>query len=377
MCGLVGMMGALDVKHRDVMKELLFLDTLRGMDSTGVASVRRDRKVETRKMTVPGYDFINMAFIPSLMGFGDQLWLGHNRFKTRGLVNRLNAHPFEVVNDRGYIDLIGAHNGTLNNQDEIEKLLEGNPKFGTDSEALINLINEVGAEDAIKEAEGAWSLVWWDAPENTLNFLRNDKRPMYYAYTKDRKVLIWASEVWMILAACNRNGVELQTSDKGIACFSTTVDTLYTFKIPQDKTEIAPPEKKGGLLGKPEKAPFRGTTGGYYGGYSGNSRLWEEHDKASKSEGKKETPKATTTTGQTGTVIQLPGHTIRGYNGKWITPKERDTIADKGCGWCGGPLDGRGMAYLDENTGCCSTCVGGGHQISITPPRKVLGVKKG
>lgn len=369
MCGLVGMMGALEIKHRSVMKDLLYLDTLRGQDSTGVASVTRDRKVEIRKLTMPGYDFVNMNFIDNLMRYNDQLWIGHNRFKTRGSVTRLNAHPFEVVNDEGFIDLIGAHNGTLDNQHEIEGIVKN--KFGTDSEALMNLINQVGPKEAIAESRGAWSLVWWDAPANKLCMLRNDKRPMFFAYTKDRKAMVWASEVWMILAACNRNGLELEANENGLSCYSTTPDTLYSFDIPQDnKDKIAPPTKEGGLLGKPEKAAF---SGGFHGGWREDG-FWDRIDAESKADKKNEqATQATTTTGGNNVTCFA---NQRGYNGNAITTKERDDIAASGCGWCGGKVDPKKMGFLGPKEAVCGECRDGGHVVVIAPAREILTAKK-
>lgn len=378
MCGLVGMMGALEGKHRDVMNNLLFLDSLRGTDSTGVAAVDRQRKVQLRKMTVPGYEFIQMGFINNLMGFGDQLWLGHNRFKTRGSVTRVNAHPFEVVDDEGYITTIGAHNGTLDNQWEIENELGNNKRFGTDSEALINLIDRVGPKEAISKARGAWSLTFWNAKDNELCFLRNDKRPMYYAYTKDRKVLVWASEVWMILAACNRNNVELAANENGISVYSTAVDTLYRFKIPQGKTEIDAPVKEGGLLGAPEKAPFQG-------GYSGSRWSGLDDDDipfvegpAAKQKTEKKTEEAGSTTSTQGNVITLGTSRVKGFDGKFITPQERDEVAAAGCGWCGGKIkDPKSMAWVAESEAICDSCNAGGAPLTLTTPREKLSVKKG
>jgi glucosamine 6-phosphate synthetase-like amidotransferase/phosphosugar isomerase protein len=200
MCGLVGMAGDLSFDLRKVMKELLFFNTLRGKDSTGVAAVARDRSVTIKKLTVPGYEYIEYPFVDNMMKSTDQIWIGHNRFKTMGDVSRFNAHPFEVLDEEDKITLVGAHNGTLNNKFDIETDLK--EKFGTDSEALFNLlVEEETYKKAIGKLKGAWSLVWWDAPENTIFFCRNKERPLFYAFTKDRKVIIWASEAWMIQLA--------------------------------------------------------------------------------------------------------------------------------------------------------------------------------
>lgn len=231
MCGLVGMVGTLAWKHKKAMAELLFLDTLRGRDSTGLAAVARNREVTLRKMTVPGCEFIEYPAVEKMMKHDDQLWIGHNRFKTTGDVSKANAHPFQVLDNEGDIILVGAHNGTLENKSEIERQL--GQKFDTDSEGLFNLLTEApNFKAAINKLRGAWSLVFWDPTTDTVNFCRNKERPLVFAFTKDRKVMVWASEAWMILAACRRNDIELETNDKGQTCWSTLSDYLYTLEIP-------------------------------------------------------------------------------------------------------------------------------------------------
>src|SRR6187551_1277975 len=116
------MAGDMGFRHRSVMKTMLFFNTLRGKDSTGVAVFDQDRNtVEIKKSVLPGYEFIQMSGIDALLSSNKGVWLGHGRAKTVGEVNRLNAHPFEVRDDEDAINSFGAHNGTLNNKFDIEK----------------------------------------------------------------------------------------------------------------------------------------------------------------------------------------------------------------------------------------------------------------
>lgn len=364
MCGLIGMAGFLEHKHKLAMKDLLFLNSLRGKDSTGLTAIKRDRTVQTRKMTIPGYEFIDHPLVEKTFSHADQAWIGHGRYKTMGDVSRANAHPFEVLDENDDVYLVGTHNGTLQNKYELERKVG---KFDTDSEALFNLFATApNYKEAVKQLQGAWSLVWWDPTMDSIHFLRNEERPLTYAYTKDYKVIVWASEAWMIINACRRNGVELATNDKGLSCYSTNTDTLYTVEIPQGRNEPLPDMKReGGYVGQPTRNFQR----------SGWNDWWKDsnnpNNKGSEKKGT-EGKKETTAVGKPKekTVIELnPEHRhqkalggIRGYGGEIISLEKLDEIKSKGCGWCSEPNFQAGIwAFLDEETMVCSRCMRDSH----------------
>jgi predicted glutamine amidotransferase len=363
MCGLVGMMGTLEYKHKQAMRDLFFLNTLRGKDSTGLSSISRDKQVRTRKMTVPGYEFIEFPVVDKAMCHNDQLWIGHGRYKTTGEVSRANAHPFEVLDEDNLVMLVGAHNGTLTNKYELEREL--NDKYDTDSEALFNwLVEAPNYKDAIKKLRGAWSLVWWDPMMDKLHFCRNDERPMTYAFTKDGKVLVWASEAWMIINACRRNGVELAKNDAGLSCYATLPDNLYSFDIPQERDKVLPEfVREGGYVGQPTKT-FQ--QAGWFHGKERWEDWWDdpnsppseqEREKQAakaKKEGKADKPKSKDN------VVTFGG--IKGFEGKYITLAEFDAIKRKGCAWCKKNIpDKMTFAFLDEENLCCSVCIADKH----------------
>jgi predicted glutamine amidotransferase len=337
MCGLVGMAGDFQQKHRKMMVEMLYLDTLRGEDSTGVSSLRSTRQVATRKLTVPGYDFVKMPWIDQQLGLTDYMWLGHNRFRTIGSATRLNAHPFEVIDGENLIVAVGAHNGTLKNKYELQKELGA--EFGTDSEVLLNLIAKIGPKEAISKTEGAWSLVWWDAYEDSVFLLRNKERPMYFAYSDDRRVVFWASEAWIISASAARNDVKLEDNK----VWMTTEDTLYQFKIPSRKNGVyafAPHDRKGGFSGKePTFFPAQGKDGG------------------NKTSAQKGSTTSSTTTSHT---CSDPTKLI-GYKGRLVDRKYVETLKEDGCVWCDTPIDGSGFGWLDDTSIICNACLRDSH----------------
>ena len=197
MCGIVGIAGDLFLKEEKTMQSLFLLDYFRGTDSTGFASVSNQGAVKVAKLaTDPITLFQYPKFKDALNGNSSKLFLGHNRASTSGVTNNYNAHPFQCDH------ITGVMNGTLEYFDKglLEKNLSGQ-KFDVDSEALFAHMAAFGVKDTIsiltegKDAQrGAWSLVWYDKKEDSLNFLRNKWRPMWLAWDKGFKRLFFASK---------------------------------------------------------------------------------------------------------------------------------------------------------------------------------------
>lgn len=230
MCGHVGSAGNISFKHEKVFKTLLILDSLRGIDSTGVAVVNRKGEVKIAKSV--GNPFILMdtkRFDRAMQGF-NCVMIGHNRYATQGSVSDRNAHPFD------FDTLVGAHNGTLRNK----HVLDNHTDYDVDSENLYHHMDKNGVEDTIHKLDGAWCLIWFNKDEGTLNFLRNKERPLHMCYTNDGETLFWASEKWMLSVALSREAVEHQD------IFELPVDSWWKMEVYDD-----------GTLGKPHVTPLK------------------------------------------------------------------------------------------------------------------------
>lgn len=218
MCGLVGVMGDIDIYDRRAMKDLLVVDILRGKHSTGVASVSRVGSVNLFKKAYNAVDFLDTAGGKGVVDdLSNACIIGHNRYATKGIINNVNAHPFEFSN------VVGAHNGTLTSYYQLDDYRS----FDVDSECLYSHLNDHGIDDVFNKANGAFALTWYDKQDGKLKMLRNSQRPLHYCFSADRKKLYWASEPWMLIAVLWRN--EIAHTDV-VPCAE---DTLYTFDVPK------------------------------------------------------------------------------------------------------------------------------------------------
>lgn len=402
MCGLVGVMSSnMQMKHKNALHDMLYLDTWRGRDSTGVAALRHNADTAIMKTTVPGYEFVEGPKLGEFLKLNDFLWIGHNRFGTMGKNIKSNAHPFGIYDEDGGCVIVGAHNGTLKNK----HVLRDHSCFGTDSEALFNNIAHDGVEKTIPLIEGAWALTYYDHIEEEFRVLRNKERTLFYAFEEGKKSFLWASEQWMIRVAASRHEIKLD-QDK---VFSFNEDVLYRIPVPLKLNETLELHRKGGLEGK-APAFFQG------GFWHGNQ--W--HDRQERSGGPNSRGPASSTSStsqaqqtpaktaqptkpllkipasQSGTAEQSSGKTqtnsntessaepsanagdfnvtpidkknprvYKGYSGRLHTKKEIEDQLEGGCGWCEKEnilLDDKGYGWLAPGKPICKKCLDGEHE---------------
>lgn len=254
MCGIVVVAGKIGKEQKEVFRQMLIADVLRGPHSTGFFSAKGNGS-EVFKLATDPLTLMEHKGFDRLLNKDTNLLVGHNRHATVGKVNRQNAHPFDFPN------VVGVHNGTLTNKYQ----LPDHTQFDVDSEALYNGFDTIGAEETIAKARGAWSLVWWDKRNQSLNFLRNNERPMAYCLSEDGKTLYAASEGLMLLWILGRNGI------KHTQITGTSVNTHYCLPL-KTETEFqatalgVPTEKQ--VVGAPAEVFTYGRVSGAANGAS-------------------------------------------------------------------------------------------------------------
>lgn len=144
MCGIVGYIG-----HRDaypiIIKGLQRLE-YRGYDSAGVALFDGEN-INLSKTKGKVEDLKRKS--ETTISLEGKLGIGHTRWATHGVPNDINSHPH--YSNSG--DLVIIHNGIIENYESIKKALtERGYTFEseTDTEVLINLIEEVKKKENVK-----------------------------------------------------------------------------------------------------------------------------------------------------------------------------------------------------------------------------------
>jgi len=274
MCGLVGIAGKLDHKDKEAFKKLLIICSLRGEDSAGYINVDAGNRVKVNKAVGNPFELFETKEWDRLNLLGDKAIIGHTRKATVGGISKYTAHPF--VSEH----IHGVHNGTLQNW---SKLFEAD-QFKVDSQALFHSIAYDGIEETFGKLKGAWATVFWNSEENTINFLRNDQRPLWFATDKDAKKLYWASETWMLRMLSVQCGVEFYEDENHHIFHALKLDTLQRFEInPKDNKPLnVKPERevKGDVTVYTVPTPFQGGRTPYTDNRPLEQRPWDNPDLA-------------------------------------------------------------------------------------------------
>lgn len=211
MCGIVGIAikskHGFTVKQEDIFYELLFADTLRGEDSTGIVVVENDGGFGYAKEAYSAPwcvdELKKQTALKGVIARG-KVMIGHNRKATVGKISAETAHPFVVDNK-----FIMVHNGTLHGH----RLLA---QTDVDSEALAQhlapILNETldvpKMNEALGDVYGAYAIAAYSQPQNKIFLLRNSQRPLFFVETDT--FYAWASEGAMLQWILSRNGVDLK-----------------------------------------------------------------------------------------------------------------------------------------------------------------------
>ncbi|TAI47858.1 glutamine--fructose-6-phosphate transaminase (isomerizing) [Flagellimonas allohymeniacidonis] len=144
MCGIVGYIGHQEA-YPIIIKGLQRLE-YRGYDSAGIA-LYEDGEIHVSKTKGKVEDLKKKAEnAANTLGV---LGLGHTRWATHGVPNDTNSHPH--YSNSG--DLVIIHNGIIENYESIKKALQKRGyefKTDTDTEVLVNLIEEVKNKEGVK-----------------------------------------------------------------------------------------------------------------------------------------------------------------------------------------------------------------------------------
>lgn len=224
MCGIVGIAGDISYQARQLFRDFLDVAQTRGRDSTGVIKVKKNQDYDWVKQVGPPAYLCDSRAYEKRIEVGDALALiGHCRAKTVGEVSVKNAHPFDFP-EKG---ICGVHNGTLRNERDLDTYEHSK----VDSEVLYGHLAEHGPAETFNKTKGAWACVWWNNEEKTLNFIRNKDRPLWFTWSKDNKMMFWASEIWMFSAIARKIALAEPGEDGKSPYFELPTNKLWQFKF--------------------------------------------------------------------------------------------------------------------------------------------------
>ena len=184
MCGLITILSKKDAylpqAYESIFKQLLYVNALRGFDSTGVCKINYNYNPEIEKDILAAGSFLFKNNNKLL--FSGRALLGHNRAATKGSITIEYAHPHQVDN----ITLI--HNGTLYNHTKLVNV-------PSDSLAITTKFATNDPKEIIPQLEGSFALIWYDSKNKSYHWIRNDQRPLALLETKDAYVLVSESDM--------------------------------------------------------------------------------------------------------------------------------------------------------------------------------------
>ena len=144
MCGIVAYIGNKDPKP--ILMEGLRRLEYRGYDSAGIL-VCNNSKSQLSK--IAGKVNALSKILENKTDITPHLGIGHTRWATHGIPNEINAHPHSSNSGK----LFMVHNGIIENYDtlKMELITRGYSFYSdTDSEVLVNLIQEIQIKENIK-----------------------------------------------------------------------------------------------------------------------------------------------------------------------------------------------------------------------------------
>ena len=256
MCGITGYIGFRDA-YPIVVKGLERLE-YRGYDSAGIMMF----DVENIHISKTKGKVADLKKIADLEAFRKRgtIGIGHTRWATHGVPNDVNSHPHASMSG----DLVIVHNGIIENYDTLKKELINRGyvfQSDTDTEVLINLIEEVKKREACKlgkavqialtQVYGAYAIAVFDKTKpneivvarlgspiaigigknNSEFFIASDASP-FIEYTKDA---IYLEEEEMAI-------IKL---DKGIRVRRIKDDSLVVANIQELQLSLEQIEKGG------------------------------------------------------------------------------------------------------------------------------------
>ena len=254
MCGITGYIGYRDA-YPIIINGLQRLE-YRGYDSAGIV-LFDGNQINLSKTKGKVSDLIEKFENVSKKG---HLGIGHTRWATHGVPNDINSHPHTSQSG----DLVIVHNGIIENYDTIKKELINRGytfKSDTDTEVLINLIEEVkknnnvklgkAVQIALNEVVGAYAIAVFDKNKPDEIVVARLGSPIAIGVGLDKKEFFIASDASPFIEY-TKNAIYLEDEEMAIIRLGRDVkirkikdDSLVDADIQKLKLNLEQIEKGG------------------------------------------------------------------------------------------------------------------------------------
>lgn len=198
MCGIVGYLGSEDARGI-IIRGLQRLE-YRGYDSAGIALLNNEN--ETFNIYKDKGRVSNLESITDF-SYDSNQGIGHTRWATHGVPNRVNSHPHSSMKNRFYI----VHNGVIDNYKELksEILTDNSFESDTDTEVIAHLIEfycqTMSVSNAIRKTmsllEGSYALAIIDTEDKDRLYACKNKSPLLLGISE--KGIIVASDLMALV----------------------------------------------------------------------------------------------------------------------------------------------------------------------------------
>ncbi len=256
MCGITGYIGYREA-YPIVVNGLQRLE-YRGYDSAGIMMFDGEKiHVSKTKGKVADLKEITDKNPHTKKG---NIGIGHTRWATHGVPNDVNSHPHTSMSG----ELVIVHNGIIENYDTIKKELITRGytfKSDTDTEVLVNLIEEVKKQEgcklgkavqlALTQVIGAYAIAVFDKSKTNEIVVARLGSPIAIGVGKDNKEFFVASDASPFLEY-TKDAIYLEDEqlaiiklDKGIKVRKIHDDSIAVAKIHELKMSLEQIEKGG------------------------------------------------------------------------------------------------------------------------------------
>lgn len=234
MCGIVGYIGKENA--RDVIINGLQKLEYRGYDSAGLSIMKNDQ-IETYK---------DVGRVKKLSdntkGISSRIGIGHTRWATHGVPNKVNSHPHSSSNGRISV----VHNGVIENFEEVKRIYIDESKLisETDTEIIAHLIEKFVYETGkVKKAiqrimdilDGSYALGIIDSERPGKVYACKNKSPLLIGTSTDGNMI--ASDIMAMIGYAD-NYVVL--NDKSIVEITDKYVKVYGAGLEEIKIEEKP-----------------------------------------------------------------------------------------------------------------------------------------